>query len=33
MLYAVAQEVERCWFDPCLLLAEGRGVPEQDASP
>ena len=34
----MAQEVERvgwspegCQFDPRLLLAEGRGVPEQDA--
>ena len=37
---ALAQEVERvgrrpqgCRFDPGLLLAECRGVPEQDASP
>ena len=37
---SLAQEVERvgwqpqgCWFDPQLLPAECRGVPEQDASP
>ena len=33
---ALAQEVDRlggCWFDPRLLPAGCRGVPEQDASP